>query len=117
MNVLITGATSGIGHQLALDYAKDGHTVVACGRKQDALDTLASAYPDQIKTLRFDITDKVTLSALATQEPVDIAILSAGVCEYLDVKHLTPTCSNAYSGECVRHDEYSRGVVAKPESR
>lgn len=88
MNVLITGATSGIGHQLALDYAKDGHRVVACGRKQDALDTLASAYPDQIKTLRFDITDKSeTLSALATQEPIDIAILSAGVCEYLDVKH------------------------------
>ena len=40
MNILITGATSGIGYQLAQDYAKQGHTVIACGRNQEALDEL-----------------------------------------------------------------------------
>jgi len=87
MNILITGATSGIGYQLAQDYAKQGHTVIACGRNQEALDELADIDRDNIKTLRFDITDiENTKQALADTERVDLAILSAGMCEYLDVK-------------------------------
>ena len=87
MNILITGATSGIGYQLAQDYAKQGHTVIACGRNQEALDELADIDRDNIQTLRFDITDiENTKQALADIERVDLAILSAGMCEYLDVK-------------------------------
>ncbi|WP_290654431.1 SDR family NAD(P)-dependent oxidoreductase [Idiomarina sp.] len=87
MNILITGATSGIGYQLAQDYAKQGHTVIACGRNQEALDELADIDRDNIKTLRFDITNiENTKQALADIERVDLAILSAGMCEYLDVK-------------------------------
>ena len=87
MNILITGATSGIGYQLAQDYAKQGHTVIACGRNQEALDELADIDRDHIQTLRFDITDiENTKQALADIERVDLAILSAGMCEYLDVK-------------------------------
>lgn len=86
MNVLITGATSGIGFQLAQDYARQGHTVFACGRNQEALDELADLDRDNIKTLQFDITNgDEAKQALADLERVDVAILSAGVCEYLDV--------------------------------
>ena len=86
MNVLITGATSGIGYQLALDYADEGHTVIACGRKQSVLDELANKRPELIKTLKFDITNKdESVQALADAAHVDVAILSAGLCEYLDV--------------------------------
>lgn len=42
--VFITGATSGIGKQLALDYAKQGWQVIACGRNQSVLDSLHTQY-------------------------------------------------------------------------
>ncbi|MDK2622828.1 SDR family NAD(P)-dependent oxidoreductase, partial [Vibrio vulnificus] len=39
-SVLITGATSGIGKQLAKDYADAGATVIACGRNRQVLQEL-----------------------------------------------------------------------------
>ena len=41
MNILITGASSGIGKQLALDYQKLGHSVWGQGRNQQRLQELA----------------------------------------------------------------------------
>jgi len=88
MKVLITGASSGIGRQLALDYAVEGHQVIVCGRNNDALSEVQSQYPDKITCSAFDITDKnSTKEALGKIGDVDIAILCAGVCEYLDVKN------------------------------
>ena len=40
MITLITGATSGIGEQLAIKYAQLGDTVIACGRNSDKLTCL-----------------------------------------------------------------------------
>ena len=34
MNIWITGAGSGIGRELALRYAREGHTVIISGRQQ-----------------------------------------------------------------------------------
>lgn len=87
MNIVITGATSGIGKQLALDYAAAGHHVVACGRNQEALQQLQQRFEQQIASLCFDVTDKAqTIQQLATLTDVDCVILCAGVCEYLDVE-------------------------------
>lgn len=92
MNVLITGATSGIGRQLALDYVAAGHHVIACGRNIKKLTELTNEVPDasHITTAVFDVTNhqqtqavlQDTLTQLA--EPLDVAILNAGVCEYVD---------------------------------
>ena len=38
MITLITGATSGIGEQLAIKYAEQGDTVIACGRNCEYVD-------------------------------------------------------------------------------
>ncbi|MFD3238145.1 SDR family NAD(P)-dependent oxidoreductase [Rahnella perminowiae] len=81
--VLITGASSGIGKQLAQDYAAGGWEVIACGRDEEKLMAVAAASP-LIIPLRFDITDlHATREALQGRQ-VDLAILCAGTCEYLD---------------------------------
>lgn len=82
-HVVITGASSGIGQQLALDYAAEGWQVTACGRDETRLVAL-SAHDPAIVTRHFDITDlSATRKALA-QCPADLVILCAGTCEYLD---------------------------------
>lgn len=81
--VLITGASSGIGLQLARDYAADGWHVIACGRNEERLETLRQAFP-QIETCVFDITDLAETRTALSGKLVDLAILCAGTCEYLD---------------------------------
>lgn len=84
-SVLITGATSGIGRQLAEDYAKQGTHVIACGRNTDALNELTQKYAC-VSALAFDLTDveqsKQALSAL--ENVPDLWIFNAGDCEYID---------------------------------
>lgn len=89
MNILITGATSGIGNGLALSYAREGHNVIAVGRNSNALSNLSK---QGIYTIQLDLVDLDAVRAafikLATDFPVlDLAILNAGNCEYVDVHH------------------------------
>ena len=83
MKILITGATSGIGEQLALDYHAEGHEVWAVGRNEEALTKLAER---GLHTGRVDLTDREeSLKWFTTLDAIDLAILSAGNCEYIDM--------------------------------
>lgn len=83
MNILITGATSGIGKQLALDYHKQGHQVWAVGRNESALNELQTM---DMKTGRLDLTLRdICLEWFTTLPHMDLAILNAGNCEYIDL--------------------------------
>src|SRR5476651_401424 len=81
--VLITGASSGIGQQLAQDYADEGWEVTACGRDAAKLDAVAAHSP-LIIPLRFDITDLDETRQALQGVTADLVILCAGTCEYLD---------------------------------
>ncbi|KGY12786.1 short-chain dehydrogenase [Vibrio tubiashii] len=83
--VLITGATSGIGLQLAQDYASQGFYVYACGRNSAKLSDLSEQF-ENIQPLVFDLTDRdATISALSNIDIVpELWILNAGDCEYID---------------------------------
>ncbi|MFM4822945.1 SDR family NAD(P)-dependent oxidoreductase [Aeromonas hydrophila] len=81
--VLITGATSGIGFQLALDYRRAGWQVWGCGRDDERLLALGR---HGITPLQFDGRDASAVSEAAADLPrVDLVILNAGNCEYMDV--------------------------------
>ena len=82
-HILITGATSGIGNQLAKDYLLDGHHVYAVGRDDSALAELESLGAE---TVDLDLMDRdKVIDAFEKIEEVDLAICSAGMCEYLDM--------------------------------
>ncbi len=84
--ILITGATAGIGRHAALTLARRGHTVIATGRREDALASLQTeAAGLNLTTLRLDVTDAESVSqAVATVDAqtaghgLDVLINNAG---------------------------------------
>lgn len=90
--IWITGASSGIGQGLAVALARLGNDVFVSGRNTKQLEITRSSCPDRIRCLAFDITDR-SANMKAAEEiekqagGLDISILNAGTCEYLDVKN------------------------------
>lgn len=90
--VLITGATSGIGQQLTVDYLKEGWQVIACGRNLDKLAALKqqAPKPEYCQTLNFDVTEReaVLVAGQRLNQALDLVILNAGTSIYIDdAKH------------------------------
>ncbi len=82
-NVIIIGATSGIGRALAEQMASAGYTVGITGRRESLLHELKASNPNQYVIRAFDVTDSDTveshLEALAADMGrVDILVISAG---------------------------------------
>lgn len=89
-NILITGANSGIGRQVALDFAKAGASkIVLVARRQtelDAIKTEINHMPDsnsQIHTLSADLTEQSAINKITNYckdhlEHIDVIIHSAG---------------------------------------
>ena len=60
MNVVITGASSGIGRALARTFARNGHTVLAVARRQERIQALcqeiAQEHAGAVQCLALDLT-------------------------------------------------------------
>jgi len=86
MIVWITGASSGLGSEVARQYAEAGHTVFATARSVDQLAELAGECRNaagKIKTLRLDVTDPSSVATCfkdicSTTGVPDLTILNAG---------------------------------------
>ena len=83
--VIITGASSGIGMQLAKAYLVSGWQVIACGRDAKKLHLALGENTKNLQFLCFDLSirDEVIARAANIGE-IDLAILNAGTCEYID---------------------------------
>ncbi len=83
MNIVITGATSGIGRRLAVDYHAEGHTVRALGRNEQQLEILKKK---GLFVGRLDLTDRDAVLRWFSQcAAIDLLICNAGTCEYIDL--------------------------------
>ncbi len=60
---LVTGATHGIGRAIAIAYANEGASVVACGRDEEALVSLAAELGDHCAARRTDVTVEADVEA------------------------------------------------------
>ncbi len=93
----VTGASTGIGRAVAEELLRRGARVVASARTETVLSELARAWdPERVMVLPLNVTDRAaTLRAMDAVRQrwggLDIAILNAGTCEYVDVKKFDST--------------------------
>ena len=86
MNILIIGATSGIGNHLWQHYCSRGNTVSIIGRRNDKLDKMKNEAPDKTISFKCDIADLEAFNNVFTDivtrlENIDLVIVCAGVGE------------------------------------
>jgi NADP-dependent 3-hydroxy acid dehydrogenase YdfG len=85
-SIVITGASSGIGEALALDYAASGVVLALSGRDASRLETVAAACRAKGAVVVADTVDVVDrgklaawLTAFDDAHPVDLVIANAGI--------------------------------------
>jgi len=84
--ILITGASSGIGEALAVDYAAPGVFLALGGRDAARLENVAAACRAkgaEVRTAAIDVSDRETtaqwVSMIDQARPIDLVIANAGV--------------------------------------
>ena len=84
LTVLVTGATAGFGEAITRRFVKDGHRVIATGRRTERLEALHKELGDRILPFALDVTDKAAVAALPGSLPagwqeVDVLVNNAGL--------------------------------------
>ena len=91
MNVVITGASSGIGRALAGTFARNGHTVLAVARREERLQALCREMAENHLTvvhyIALDITSSGATQALFEEAvrvfgKIHVLINNAGMSPY-----------------------------------
>ncbi len=82
--IFITGASSGIGAALALQYAGPGVVLGLAARRKDLLDALAAQLPGRVSIFPLDVADVAAVQAAAEgfvqrHGAPDLVIANAGV--------------------------------------
>ncbi|HZW13082.1 MAG TPA: SDR family NAD(P)-dependent oxidoreductase [Noviherbaspirillum sp.] len=92
MIVLVTGATSGFGAEMARKFVQNGHKVIATGRRKERLDALAVELGSGLLPIVMDVSDKTSISnglaALSADwQEIDILINNAGLALGIEPAH------------------------------
>lgn len=92
MIVLVTGATSGFGAEMARKFVANGHKVIATGRRKERLDELAAELGTALLPIAMDVSDKISVrNGLAALPPewknIDILVNNAGLALGIEPAH------------------------------
>jgi 3-hydroxy acid dehydrogenase/malonic semialdehyde reductase len=84
MTILVTGATAGFGAAFTRRFVRDGHRVIAAGRRAERLDALLAELGDAVLPFPLDVTDAAAVAALPGSLPegwrqVDVLVNNAGL--------------------------------------
>ena len=84
MNILIFGATSGIGRGVAKLYVSKGYHVAITGRRQEKLDEIKAEHPELYYSIQHDIRQTKTIDAVIEEAhsalgQIDLIIVNAGI--------------------------------------
>ena len=82
--VLVTGATAGFGQAVARRFVRDGHRVIATGRRAERLEAMRAELGASLLPFRLDVTDAAAVAALPRALPelwqeVDVLVNNAGL--------------------------------------
>ncbi|MCV9877415.1 bifunctional NADP-dependent 3-hydroxy acid dehydrogenase/3-hydroxypropionate dehydrogenase YdfG [Brenneria izbisi] len=92
MIIFVTGATAGFGESITRKFIKEGHKVIATGRRQARLDALKAELGDALYTLTLDVRDRKAIeNAVATLpadwRAIDVLVNNAGLALGLEPAH------------------------------
>jgi NADP-dependent 3-hydroxy acid dehydrogenase YdfG len=80
---VVTGATSGIGREVALCLIRKGWTVGIAGRRKELLEEIENEYPENVKSCVIDVTQNDAaerlLSLINQLGGIDLFFLATGV--------------------------------------
>ncbi|MEB0137694.1 MULTISPECIES: SDR family NAD(P)-dependent oxidoreductase [unclassified Undibacterium] len=93
MIVLITGASSGFGEEMARKFVREGHQVIAAARRADRLSALHSELGENLLPVEMDVTQKTSIQAMLAGLPaawreIDVLINNAGLALGTEPAHL-----------------------------
>jgi len=92
MIVFITGATSGFGAAMARKFVRNGHRVIATGRRGDRLEELRKELSPSVLPVTMDVTDKASIKAALDSLPaewqaIDVLVNNAGLALGIEPAH------------------------------
>jgi 3-hydroxy acid dehydrogenase / malonic semialdehyde reductase len=82
--ILVTGATAGFGDAFARRFIRDGHRVIATGRRAERLESLRAELGDQVHIAAFDMRDAQAVAGFVAGLPegwreIDVLVNNAGL--------------------------------------
>lgn len=84
MNVLVTGASAGLGAAIVRKFIAEGHRVIGIARRLDRLQQLKTELGDKFLPVELDICDREKLLKILSQlpanfKPIDLLVNNAGL--------------------------------------
>ena len=86
--IIVTGASSGIGKEISLNYSKNQNILILCGRNANTLQEVSMKCLEvgalEVKTIQGDVSKKEDCQRLINEtiqlyKKIDILVLNAGV--------------------------------------